>query len=316
MIKGPFCASWEATLRCNLFCSHCGLCAGPRHAGLRGRELSTTEAQNMFCDLRKLGVSHLILSGGEFLTRPDAKKLLEYSLRMFVRVRLISNGMKSPLWMKSLPHSDKLTLSLSLDGSERMHDAIRNRSGSFQNVLNVLDDTELQVEKTVISTITRHNVGELDVLERIVKERGVRTWAIQIGLPAGRMRMQDFLGEENLKVLAQKIFDLQLKNKEWMEIIPDDCFGYASNMRKESPWQGCPAGKDLLCILSNGDVTGCPTLREVFGNVRDQSLEEIWRGEALSNFQKEVPECGVCNNSICFGGCKAVQALFKKQFCF
>lgn len=317
MTTKPFCVSWESTLRCNLECSHCGLSAGPCSQNARGKELSTNEALVMLRDLVEFGVTHLILSGGEFLTRQDAHGLLEVSLALFPKVRLISNGMMGMCHLDELCGIGDLTLSLSLDGSEHVHDAIRCRRGSFWRVIDVLKKRFPPIEKTVISTITRRNIGELNALFDIVRANKVRTWSIQIGLPAGRMLRQDFLSEEELHTLAQTIARFQNQVGDTMEIIPDDCFGYGATMRAKFPWMGCPAGKDLMCILSNGDITACPTLHESFGNVRDGNVfEEVWNGEALCAFRNNVPQCSICCNQVCHGGCRTVDALFGRQFCF
>jgi len=316
MTHRPFCASWESTLRCNLACSHCGLSAGPHAMHARGKELSTDEARGMFQNLSELGVSHLVLSGGEFLTRPDAIELLSTSLTVFSRVRLISNGIMGVSWAHQMKGIEKLTLSLSLDGPEQLHDEIRNHSGSFQRVLNVLKTKTVALKKTIISTITRRNFNYLDALFDIVMSNGVSTWSIQIGLPAGRMTRGDFLSGTQLRFLAEKIYDMQQKAGGEAEIIPDDCFGYGSAMREASLWDGCPAAKDLICVLSNGDVTGCPTLKESFGNIRTDSIKRIWEGEKIDTFRNAIPLCRACNNVVCRGGCRAVDALLGRQLCF
>ncbi len=318
-MNGPKFASWESTLRCDLKCIHCGLCAGPECTNLRGPELSTEEAKGMFDQLVSLGVSNLVISGGEFTTRGDCKELLALALERFVMVRQISNGLYGKYFFKRFEPMDNLNryiLSLSLDGLERTHDAIRKMSGSFWRVIEILN-ADSPIQRTVITTVMRENFQELEDVFQLLMKLSVPVWAIQLGLPEGRMSSASFIGEEKIRRLADTILDWQMRAEDVMEVIPDDCFGYRHLMRFKNHWKGCQAGKNLITILSNGDVTGCPTtFHSICGNIRENTLEEIWNGDKMNNFRSELPRCSSCDNKICQGGCRAVNHVFGKQFCF
>lgn len=317
----PEFATWESTLKCNMYCFHCGLKAGPYShycRDLRGPELSTTEAVSMFEELLKMGIRRLIISGGEFTTRADWKYLLWRALKKFDNVRLISNGFKGRRLVKQLeifPHCDRLVLSVSLDGDGYIHNCIRRR-GSFDRTMEILRCKSL-IPRTVITTVIDRNFNELEELFKLLVSLRVKVWAIQIGLPAGRLHKSNFIGLGNARRLADKIRRWQKEARGLMEVIADDCFGYGHEMRKEIPWTGCPAGKRLICILSDGGVCGCPTaFDEVCGNIREQKLKDVWEGEKMELFRHHTPHCSNCDNAICLGGCRAVEKTIKKQLCF
>ena len=77
-----------------------------------------------------------------------------------------------------------------------------------------------------------------------------------------------------------------------------------------------PAGKNLITVLFNGDIVGCPTMSVSSGNIKEQSLLEIWHGDYMNSFRQEIPSCSVCDGDICMGGCRAVQSILNSQLCF
>ncbi len=299
-------------------CAHCGVGADPDCLDSRGRELTTNEALKMFADLKKIDVSKLVISGGEFTTRRDWKMLLESALAKFIMVRLITNGWLGQRLLEeleSIPGAEKLVLSVSLDGLGPTHDDNR-KNGSFKKVAEILDMSS-PIYRTVITTVMRKNFGELDDVFLWLKGRCVPVWAIQLGLPEGHMPREEFVGRDNVGRLADKIVAWQKSASKKTEIIPDDCFGYAHEMRAAAPWQGCQAGRNLITILANGDVTGCPTtFHWPCGNVRDMKIVDIWNGKSMDDFRNDLPFCKICNNSVCHGGCRAVDKCFGEQFCF
>ena len=270
---------------------------------------------NLFKVLNRVGVTHLIISGGEFTCRPHWKQELKHALAFFC-VRQISNGTGGLRLFeeiqKTLPSLSCLyTLSLSLDGSRRVHDATRV-PGSYDDVIEILR-VQSSIQRTVITTVTTQNTHCLDQLFELLSDLGVGTWAIQLGLPAGRMKEDMFIGNQGVRALADKIADFQERAGNTMDIIPDDCFGYAHAMRNQFPWEGCPAGKSLFTILSDGTFTGCPTMSEGVGSVLCESITTL-----MKRYRESLQElcCDSCNNAVCHGGCRAVQQLFGKQFCF
>jgi radical SAM protein with 4Fe4S-binding SPASM domain len=71
---------------------------------------------------------------------------------------------------------------------------------------------------------------------------------------------------------------------------------------------GCMAGTRYCRITPQGDVTPCPYMTVVAGNVRDQSFGEIWRTSSILTELRDTKQlkgrCGRCEfNELC-GGCR------------
>jgi len=312
----PQFASWESTLWCPLSCIHCGVNAGPFACNQRGKELSTSESLAMMDNLYALGVRRFVISGGEFTMRGDWCELLEYALKTFDAVRQITNGMYRGL-LKTLgriPNNDRLTLSVSIDGVPRVHEIIRGRNSSV-SPLDIIR-AHSPIQRGVITTVMNSNFENLEALFNLLRECEIPVWSIQLGIPAGRMQQSEFIGEERIKKLADMIRSWQIAEPN-MEIIPDNCFGYFHPMRENYRWNGCQAGRNFITVLSNGDVTGCPTTDDVIcGNIRETPIRDIWNNERMETFRNDRPQCQGCDNSICPGGCRVTRRIFGKQFCF
>jgi radical SAM protein with 4Fe4S-binding SPASM domain len=71
---------------------------------------------------------------------------------------------------------------------------------------------------------------------------------------------------------------------------------------------GCMAGTEYCRIMPQGEVTPCPYMTVVAGNVREQSFTEIWETSpvllALRQPEQLKGRCGVCEFKTLCGGCR------------
>ncbi|MEK7868631.1 MAG: radical SAM protein, partial [Candidatus Omnitrophota bacterium] len=81
--------SWNITKECNLSCRHCYRDAGEKAKG----ELTTREAKDLLCEIKKAGFNLVIFSGGEPLLRNDIYELINYANRLGLISSLGTNGL-------------------------------------------------------------------------------------------------------------------------------------------------------------------------------------------------------------------------------
>ncbi len=71
---------------------------------------------------------------------------------------------------------------------------------------------------------------------------------------------------------------------------------------------GCMAGTGYCRITPQGDVTPCPYMTVVAGNLREQSFGEIWRTSPVLRELRDVGQlkgrCGRCEFKELCGGCR------------
>ncbi|MEW5729068.1 MAG: radical SAM protein, partial [Pseudomonadota bacterium] len=323
-VEAPVTGVWEITMGCNMRCKHCGSsCTNPLPD-----ELTTDEALALCDDIAALGLQWITLSGGEPLTRSDWPLLVRRLREGGVIPNIITNGwMCDAETVATARDAGVGTFALSLDGMKATHDYIR-RKGSYDRCLSALSTmAEAGVSAGVITTVHRRNIAELPEMHRMLKEIGVESWQLQIGLPMGNFRRPeraDLVAEpEDVDRVIDFIYS-HGENDGRMSIYPADCLGYYS--RKElvarqrafgttEPvvWQGCNAGRRSLGILHNGDVLGCTSIRDrsfIEGNLRQRPLRDIWYDPEAFPWARRLTKQdlgGTCRScafgDTCLGGC-------------
>jgi len=127
------------------------------------------------------------------------------------------------------------------------------------------------------------------------------------------------LTKEVLEDLYGRIFSLNTGN---LKIVTGD--PVASQFRSPAgigdagpfPSGGCAAGVSGLTILPDGTVTPCRRLPVSLGNVRTDSLREIWStSEVLTSLRdrsRYEGKCGSCNKWSACRGCRAIAYEFAR----
>ncbi|MEN8908123.1 MAG: radical SAM protein [Clostridiales bacterium] len=326
----PLAAVWEITMGCNMRCKHCG--SSCKNA--LPDELSTEDALKICDELGSLGLKWVTISGGEALTRDDwhliAKKLKENG----VTPLLITNGMLvDDDVIKKASNAGIESFSMSLDGLKETHDFMR-MPGSFDKIMSVYDNLEgTNLIKSAITTINQKNINELEEIKKILLDKSVKLWQLQIGLPMGNFEKNSdlVLYPEQIDQVINFAFDSL--SDERITIYLADCLGYYN--RKEikvrdntfksqnTIWQGCNAGKRSFGILHNGDILGCTSIRDkkyIEGNLLKRSLKEIWEDKKAFSWNRDINKtdlkgfCSKCGyGDLCLGGCPNTRLTFNKD---
>jgi radical SAM protein with 4Fe4S-binding SPASM domain len=308
------CCVWELTLRCNLRCRHCGATAGRARAD----ELSTGEALHVADELAALPADEVTLMGGELFLRPDWYAVAERLRAGGVGLVVFTNGtLLDAERIAQLRALEPRTIGTSLDGGcAAVHDDIRGRAGAFARTLAALDTLQAAgLRVAVITTLTRRNLYELPAIARLLAGRGIR-WQIQCAGAGGeRLARQDLLTP--LEFYFAACFIARMRAAYPWEVLPvigAHDFGYCSarlpylGMPGER-WAGCPAGRTVLGIQSDGRVKACLSLPDdwVVGSLREMPLDELWNGETLAAWRRPAGRAGFCvtcpHGAVCEGGC-------------
>ena len=317
----PSTAVWEITMGCNMRCGHCGSsCHDPLPD-----ELSTEEALNAIEQMKTLGLKWITLSGGEPLTRKDWPILAGHLTGCGIIPNIITNGwLLTEEMVRTAEANGVQTISISLDGNRKTHDAIRKK-GSFDRVIEAFRVLRrCNHISAANTTITALNIGQLDEIKDILIENRVNLWQIQIGLPMGNLaeKKELVIGPEVVEQLINYSYETTREGR--IKVFPADCLGYFTEkeilVRQTSigsvapvVWQGCNAGKRSFGLLHNGDVTGCTSIRDpifIEGNIRSRPLVDIWNDPESFKWAREMKKSNLKGNclectygSVCLGGC-------------
>lgn len=160
---------WSATQTCNFSCLHCQSAATDQR--IPG-ELSTTEARAMIDDLVLLGVSSLIVTGGEPLIREDVQELVGRAAARGIHVGLATNGsLLTPAVVAALAEMGVRDVMVSICGPEEIHDRFRLQPGAYRKAVEGIRAARRGgIRVGVRFTVTGDNIDDLPRVLQLVEE--------------------------------------------------------------------------------------------------------------------------------------------------
>lgn len=283
-----FSVHWELTYRCNERCTHCYLDVLPPGARVPG-ELSTQEACDLVDQIAELGALTITFSGGEVFLRSDLFDIVDYARTRGFAIRYYTNGiMVKPELADKIAATRPILVEISLySANPTVHDTITQIPGSHALTLRAIDLLTQRGVRCMIKTpLMRENIHDLDGLRAIAAQYGIRfaydptVVSKHTGDPSPlRHRPQD---DEWLAFMRRTV------TPETWNIPPsDDHFRF------------CGIGMNGMTIGPLGDIYTCVGARVYAGNIRRQSLADIWHNspvwqETASLTLGALPVCATC----------------------
>ncbi len=313
--------SWEITRKCNMNCIHC--CCGDSKFD-NNDELTYEEALDVAHQLVKMGVEQVTLTGGEPLLREGWQFLAHILWKGCVHVDMITNGQCiDKRVIRDLQYVGMEAVGVSVDGTQETHDRIRG-PWSYDNCMSGVQQlVSARIPVTAVTTVHKLNIGELAQIAKDLRERGVRAWLVQLGMPFGNMEKNSDLVLEPQDI--EQVIDFcyrESRNHDLM-IHMGDSLGYYTKketvvhsrtlgVNAPAVWKGCPAGMDSLNIACDGTIFGISLCVDQLkaGNLRERSLRDIWNDDDAFDFRRKLDPkkfkgfCGTCRYvETCLGGC-------------
>ncbi len=318
----PVYAVWEITLACDLKCQHCGSRAGRR----RPDELSTEECLDLVRQMARLGTREITLIGGEAYMRRDWLAIIREIRAQGMNCTLQTGGLHlNEERVRQAAEAGLQTAGVSIDGPRELHDHLRGVKGSFDAALNALRLLkEHGMRPSVNTQITSRVVPHLRELMRLFIAAGAEDWQVQLTVAMGRaadhpeLLLQPYELLDLMPLLAQ-LHDEGLEHGLMMQAGNNiGYFGpHETTLRSKGDdrvhWSSCNAGQNTLGIEADGAIKGCPSLPTTpytGANIRDLTLEDIWRTTPELSFTRtRTPDdlwgfCKTCYYSdVCRSGC-------------
>lgn len=320
---------FNITARCNLRCQHCY----DPHASAAGERIELATARELIDQAAAMGVTHLVLSGGEPTLHPHLEEIVRHAERAGrLDIKLVTNGTKSDMayWDRILPQLDNIQVSL--DGlSAPTNDAIRGE-GVYQRATELMSHIRRHFPELLSGisfTPLRGNVGEIPRLYELAQALGARyihlnrpklPGARLLDAPAGDgLTHEDRLfcsALDEFDKLAESVAKDAVKSVGMArKEIPELDRGFDPGLQLLSPMRvsRCAAGVLNICVNHTGDCFPCAALiapDHACGNIHEDSLSTIYermrhRMEEAFDVERD-PECRACDfRSFCGGGCRA-----------
>ena len=333
----PFTIAWELTRACAFACKHCRAEAQPKRDP---NELTTEEAHRLIDQIREFGDPILIITGGDPMMRRDLFDILGYAVEKGLRTSLTptTTRLVTREALARVKDVGVRRVAVSLDGpTAEVHDAFRGFSGSFEiarDIIKQVADVGLSLQ--INTTVSRYNVHLLDQMADLVERSNVVQWSLFFLVPTGRANAVDMISPEEHEQVFNWLYELGKRasfdikstaapayrrvviqrqpvvqghssTKGSAPALAGAGYRYADGLGR--PSKGVNDGNGFCFISHTGDVCPSGFLPLSAGNVREQSLVDIYRNAPLFRRLRDTNElkgkCGSCDFRDVCGGSRA-----------
>lgn len=315
-----FFVQWHLTERCNLRCKHC------YQSGSKGQEMSLPEIKDVVDEVSemlegwkgKYGIEFspsFNITGGEPFLRSDIFEMLGLIKNRGFDTYLLSNGV-----LIDKEKAQKIAdlgvrgVQISIEGPEKVHEMIRGR-GSFSSAMKGVEHLlDAGVIVTLNVTLSDINADYFMEMIELSSSTGVQRLGFSRLVPSGRGAglVHNMLKKEKVKELYESIFSLKTNG---LKIVTGDPIvsQMSSDGNKDNgiiPIGGCAAGVSGITLLPDGTIMPCRRLSVPLGNIRKDSLREIWATSKvlmkLRDRQSYTGKCRRCSRWASCRGCRAI----------
>lgn len=262
------------TDRCNLKCRHCFI-------GESGNtDLPLEEIRAVVDEFEGMQGLRLLISGGEPLLHRDFRKLNDYLSDRDLRTVLLSNGTLIDDETAGWLHVQEVQISL--DGMEDAHDYIRGQ-GTFQRSVAAIRRLTAAGKQVSVATMVHSlNLVDFNSLAGLIRELGVREWAVDLPSAAGRL-------EHETGLMVDPRTAGPFLNYSFGGAIHEPIPGYA-------------CGAHLMAVMANGDAARCGFYAgEPVGTI-SEGLAACW--QKVRKLPLSELECDCEFLEDCRGGCR------------
>lgn len=273
----PFYLSLALTSLCQGRCIHC-------YSFLQRKEerpeLTTAELKSVIDQAGRLGVFQVIFSGGEPLMRKDVPDLVRHARGKGLLTRLNTNSLlMDRKTAETLKKAGLHQCAFSLDDADpETHDRLRGMPGHHARTL---ENLKMLRELGIFSMVNvyvskRHLVSGPEKTIALARNAGARGIVILHAVASGRW---------------EQAFD-QVLDADEMARVRELQDMTAVQMELCSSRSVCDALKRFVLYMTpQGDLTPCPFVPYVIGNIRKHSLDEMWRSFCEGVYPVERPGC-------------------------
>jgi MoaA/NifB/PqqE/SkfB family radical SAM enzyme len=277
-LRSPLYVAWQVTNECNLACLHCIEESGPGKAF--PDELSKEQTFGVLAQIIDNDVPYMSFSGGEPMAHPHFFEMVEYACTRGAQLKIETNGhYLTPDACARLKELGVKAVQVSLDGVTPESFRRMRVRGNFELVIEGLHNLQAaRVPIEINYSPTGFNAHEIGAAVDLAAEVGAESFYTGRTMYTGNaVRTWSKLNptEEQYEVLFDTLREKALEYEGRTRVHFHE-MGLLEELRYRLH---NPAA--LLIVLPNGLVKLINALPFVCGDLRKQSLLEIW-----ANFQR------------------------------
>lgn len=264
-----------------------------------------------------LGFKVIVLTGGgEPFLRSDIFEIINYGNLPKI---IITNGtLLNEDIVYKLSRCELLSyIKISFDGFNAQR-YLRGENTVNDILFSIKLLEKFQIPYGINTVLTEHSLYDLEKMYDFISTSKAFSWGVYPLISQGRA-MYNNIKEAKIESTAQIISNILLRYFDdncpfFFEVeylfIPEllDTDWSETTIVAKPEFHPCEYQINAVTIRLNGDVSQCSRLQESFGNIYNNSLQEILSGEPRITYLKrtlnEITECISCKYlPLCHGGC-------------
>lgn len=283
----------QITDKCNLRCRHCYIATDKTkklNSGKAFNELSVNRISKILKEFEQMQGLRVLITGGEPLVHSEFREINEMLPELFVRKILFTNGIL--LDKKILKKLNVNEIQISIDGLEKAHNALRGQ-GTFKMAMQAAKAAiSSGFDVSIATMIHPLNLNDFDEMERLLKNMGVKEWAVDVPCVTGRLNKNP---------------DFQIEPETGGKYFR---FGYGGGLHEGAPGFAC--GLHLMSVMADGRVSKCSFYADnPVGRIED-GLRNCWN--KIKPVRLEDLKCDCKYIESCRGGCRYRATLLGDPF--
>lgn len=303
----PYRMDLALTYRCNNNCAHC-YNARPRNFP----EMTTAQWKQALDTLWRLGIPHVVFTGGEPTLRPDLPELIAHAEANGQITGLNTNGrrLKDAAFLQTLVAAGLDHVQITFEShNPAIHDAMVGASGAWQETVAGLrcalnSPLYVMTNTTMLQTNSPYLAQTLDFLYDLK----VPTLGLNALIYSGAgQTVGSGLAEAELEPLLRMAREKTSQSGQRLIWYTPTQYCHFDPMQLELGVKGCTAALYAMCTEPDGSVLPCQSYYQSLGNLLSDSWNDIWNHPLARSLRERSHLSGACLScailSDCRGGC-------------
>ena len=301
-----FTLQWHITQVCDLHCRHC-------YDRSDRTRLSLSDARSvldtLFDFIQKMNArGHVTFTGGNPLLYPDFTELYQRASDMGFSIAILGNPASAEILDTLLDIQPMTHFQISLEGLESYNDYIRG-PGHFKRSLSFLETLRKKnIYSMVMLTLNRDNMDQVLPLAEVLKDRADSFTFNRLAM-VGEAETLSLPTPQDFKTFlhdyvraAQSNPVLSLKDNLINLVKAENGFERFGGCTGH----GCGAAFNFVSLLPDGEVHACRKFPSMIGNIKEDSLLNIYTASIAQKYRNGSRACRGCDMFTVCRGCPAV----------
>jgi radical SAM protein with 4Fe4S-binding SPASM domain len=305
--SAPYRMDLAVTYRCNNSCAHC------YNARSRNfQEMSTQDWFTVLDKLWKIGIPHIVFTGGEPTLRDDLPALIRHAEDNGQITGINTNGrkLKDDGYLQKLVEAGLDHIQITFESSDpQIHDQMVCHPGAYPETLaGIINALKTHLYIMTNTTMLSTNRSSIPQTLEFLAQLGLRTVGLNALIYSGHGKsVGTGLSESALFPLLETAKEITTRHNQRLIWYTPTQYCNFDPVQYGLGVKGCTAALYNMCVEPDGSVLPCQSYYESLGNILTESWENIWNHDLSKSLRerKAIPEkckdCGLLSE--CGGGC-------------